>query len=74
MELLSAVRELVTYLPLSNKQKAPVYQSEDPDDRMCPMLDRIIPEQPEVRRGGGQGCGLGSQWLKIHLLMCIWSS
>jgi len=48
LELLSAVRELVTYLPLSNKQKAPVYHSEDPDDRMCPMLDRIIPEQPEV--------------------------
>lgn len=48
LELLSAVRELVTYLPLNNREKPPLYQSPDPDDRLCPMLDRIIPEQAEV--------------------------
>lgn len=48
LELLSAVRELVTYLPLNNREKPPFYQSPDPDDRPCPMLDRIIPEQAEV--------------------------
>lgn len=48
LELLSAVRELVTYLPLSNRDTPPVYPSPDPDDRQCPILDRIIPENAEV--------------------------
>ncbi|WIA28131.1 hypothetical protein OEZ86_010705 [Tetradesmus obliquus] len=48
LELLSAVRELVTYLPLNNRDKPPLYPSSDPDDRPCPTLDRIIPENAEV--------------------------
>eukprot|EP00878_Enallax_costatus_P014007 GHUV01014648.1.p1 GENE.GHUV01014648.1~~GHUV01014648.1.p1 ORF type:complete len:526 (+),score=65.23 GHUV01014648.1:397-1974(+) len=48
LELLSAVRELMTYLPLNNRDKPPAYHSPDPEDRPCPMLDRIIPEQAEV--------------------------
>eukprot|EP00775_Hariotina_reticulata_P012877 gene12877-13003_t len=50
LELLAGVRELVTYLPLNNREKAPIYPSPDPDDRLCPMLDRIIPESAEVWR------------------------
>jgi hypothetical protein len=30
------------------REKAPVYPSPDPEDRLCPMLERIIPESAEV--------------------------
>lgn len=31
------------------RDKPPLYPSSDPDDRPCPTLDRIIPENAEVR-------------------------
>ncbi|KAI8141924.1 carboxyl transferase [Fennellomyces sp. T-0311] len=43
MEALQRMRDLVDYLPLSNREQAPVRPSEDPVDRDDEALDTIVP-------------------------------
>ena len=43
-ETLARVKELLSFLPDSNRVKAPVVPSDDPPDRIVPELDSVIPE------------------------------
>ncbi|XP_065643603.1 propionyl-CoA carboxylase beta chain, mitochondrial isoform X2 [Hydra vulgaris] len=43
---LSQLREFFDYLPLSNKDEAPIRVCHDPRDRLCPMLEKIVPLDP----------------------------
>lgn len=49
-----------------DRDTPPAYASPDPDDRQCPFLDRVIPENPEVRVEGA-GCTTVCM-LGIHML------
>jgi propionyl-CoA carboxylase beta chain len=42
------VRDLMTYLPQSNRDMAPRLETRDPHDRVAPALDRIIPANPNA--------------------------
>ncbi|MGM9427186.1 acyl-CoA carboxylase subunit beta [Hydrogenophaga sp. MI9] len=46
VEALLMLRRLYNYLPLNNKEKAPVRPSGDPIDRMDKSLDTLVPENP----------------------------
>ena len=47
VEALRQIRELVDYLPASNRdENPPRRQTEDPDDRADPTLDLIVPTDP----------------------------
>ena len=46
VEALLMLRRLFNYLPLNNKEKAPVRKSGDPIDRMDQSLDTLVPENP----------------------------
>ena len=46
IEMLMRTRELMSYLPLSNRDEAPIYECDDPLDRASQVLDQIIPENP----------------------------
>ena len=48
LDLLAAVRQLYSYLPLSNRQLPPSYPCPDPIDRPCPALEHIVPDSPEA--------------------------
>ena len=45
---MAAVREMVSYLPASNREKAPLRPTEDPIDRADDALDTIVPADPNV--------------------------
>ncbi|MDR2088062.1 MAG: methylmalonyl-CoA carboxyltransferase [Clostridiales Family XIII bacterium] len=45
-ETLLSVRELLSYLPSSNREKPPVRDAGDDPERLVPELDDIIPENP----------------------------
>lgn len=40
---LTKLRELFSYLPLSNRDPAPVIECDDPPNRLVPVLDHIVP-------------------------------
>ncbi|MGV3681367.1 MAG: acyl-CoA carboxylase subunit beta [Acidovorax sp.] len=44
VEALMMLRRLYNYLPLNNREKAPVRPSKDPADRMDRSLDTLVPE------------------------------
>ncbi|MDZ4123067.1 MAG: carboxyl transferase domain-containing protein, partial [Hydrogenophaga sp.] len=46
VEALLMLRRLYNYLPLSNREKAPVRPSGDPIDRLEMSLDTLVPENP----------------------------
>jgi propionyl-CoA carboxylase beta chain len=48
LELLASLRDLVSYLPASNRVDPPVLPTSDPIDRDCEMLRRIVPTDPNV--------------------------
>jgi len=43
VEAISSIREFFGYLPLSNKDPAPIRRCDDPRDRLCTHLDHIVP-------------------------------
>jgi propionyl-CoA carboxylase beta chain len=43
-DTLAGVRELLSYLPDSNRSPAPVHTSNDPIDRQTPEMDSVIPD------------------------------
>lgn len=45
-ETIAAVKDLLSYLPSSNRQKAPRKETGDPADRSIPELNELIPENP----------------------------
>lgn len=45
-EVLEQVRRLMSFLPLSNEEKPPVVETDDPYDRVEPELNRIVPDDP----------------------------
>ena len=47
-EALEIVQELVGYLPSNNLEKAPTKNSQDPHDRLCEILDSIIPNDSSL--------------------------
>jgi len=44
--VLEQVRRLMSFLPLSNEEKPPVVETDDPYDRVEPELNRIVPDDP----------------------------
>ncbi|MBP7066037.1 acyl-CoA carboxylase subunit beta [Ferrovibrio sp.] len=46
VEALEQVRRLMSFLPLSNREKPPVRESFDPVDRQEPSLDTLVPPNP----------------------------
>ncbi len=46
LETLTQVRRLFQFLPLSNRDPAPVRETSDPADRQEPSLDSLVPAQP----------------------------
>jgi propionyl-CoA carboxylase beta chain len=46
VEALLMVRRLFNYLPLSNREKPPVRECDDPVDRVEPSLDTLVPDNP----------------------------
>ena len=46
VEALMMLRRLYNYLPLNNREKAPVRKSNDPADRMDLSLDTLVPDNP----------------------------
>ena len=47
-EALELVQELIGYLPSNNLEKAPTLNSQDPHDRLCDILDSIIPNDSSL--------------------------
>src|SRR5262249_8830140 len=45
-DALALARELLSYLPSNNMEEPPRRPSEDPDDRADPLLDSIVPLNP----------------------------
>lgn len=45
-ETLANVRELLSFLPQSNRVKPPVIPNDDPIERTVPELDEVIPDNP----------------------------
>ena len=48
IEMLLQTRELVSYLPQSNREEAPVYEECEPLDKPSAVLDQIIPDNPNA--------------------------
>ena len=48
IEAISSIRNFMTYLPLSAKENPPILRSDDTRDRPCPMLEQIVPTDPNV--------------------------
>ncbi|MEY3385566.1 MAG: hypothetical protein RIR53_377 [Bacteroidota bacterium] len=46
VETLLAVRKLMSYVPLNNREKPPIKPTNDAADRMCEKLRHIIPANP----------------------------
>lgn len=46
MHAISQMREFFDFLPLSNKDPSPKRACNDPRDRLCPILDSVIPRDP----------------------------
>lgn len=44
VETLAKVKELLSFLPDSNRAKSPIVPCDDPPDRVIPELDSVIPE------------------------------
>ena len=48
LDMLMQTRRLMSFLPLSNREEAPVLQTTDPVDRPSAVLDGIIPDNPNM--------------------------
>ncbi|MBW6494175.1 MAG: acyl-CoA carboxylase subunit beta [Burkholderiaceae bacterium] len=46
VEALMLLRRFFNYLPLSNREKAPFRESDDPSDRLDMSLDTLVPDNP----------------------------
>lgn len=46
VEALLMLRRFVNFLPASNKDRPPVWPTDDPSDRKIPSLDTLVPEDP----------------------------
>ncbi|OOZ37881.1 acyl-CoA carboxylase subunit beta [Solemya velesiana gill symbiont] len=46
VEVLLMLRRFVNFLPASNKDKPPVWPTDDPADRKIPSLDTLVPADP----------------------------
>lgn len=46
LKTILSVRELLSFLPLSNREKPPVRETQDPWDRIDSGLDKLIPANP----------------------------
>lgn len=46
LKTILGVRDLLSFLPLSNREKPPIRETQDPWDRIDPGLDKLIPVNP----------------------------
>jgi len=46
VEALLMLRRFINYLPANNREKPPVWPTDDPADRQIPSLDTLIPNDP----------------------------
>jgi propionyl-CoA carboxylase beta chain len=66
---LAAARQLLGYLPANNLERPPVFDTDDPVDRMDVALDSIIPDQPQApydMHGVIRGVIDRDSWLEIQ--------
>src|SRR6476619_4421744 len=66
---LVAARQLLGYLPSNNLERPPIFDSDDPVDRMDPALDAIVPDQPQApydMHGVIRGVIDRDSWLEIQ--------
>src|SRR6476646_7423694 len=66
---LVAARQLLGYLPSIMLRRPPVFESDDPVDRMDPALDAIVPDQPQApydMHGVIRGVIDRDSWLEIQ--------
>jgi acetyl-CoA carboxylase carboxyltransferase component len=47
-EVLDQVKDLLSFLPSNNLEQTPQLETGDDPDRLCPELDEILPESPNV--------------------------
>ncbi len=47
-EVLDEVKYLLSFLPSNNLEQTPVIETGDDPDRLCPELDEILPDSPNV--------------------------
>ncbi len=47
-EVLDQVKDLLSYLPSNNLETPPTIEAGDDPDRLCPELDSILPDSPNV--------------------------
>jgi len=47
-DVLDQVKDLLSYLPSNNLGTAPAQPSDDDPDRLCPELDTVLPDSPNV--------------------------
>ncbi|XP_064638600.1 propionyl-CoA carboxylase beta chain, mitochondrial-like [Lineus longissimus] len=43
VEAMLQLREFLNYLPMSNRDQAPIRRSDDPPDRLVPAIDSVVP-------------------------------
>lgn len=48
IDALLQLRQFYNFLPLSNKESSPVVESRDPSDRLCHVLDDIVPLDSKI--------------------------
>ena len=48
LETLQQVRRFMSFMPQNNKEPVPTLPSIDPKTRLCPALDTLIPENPNL--------------------------
>mmetsp|Transcript_35671 Transcript_35671/g.6428 ORF Transcript_35671/g.6428 Transcript_35671/m.6428 type:complete len:138 (+) Transcript_35671:592-1005(+) len=48
VELLQYVRNFYDFLPLNNKEKSPIKPTSDDPRRQIPVLDKIVPHNPNM--------------------------
>jgi propionyl-CoA carboxylase beta chain len=46
VEALLMLRRFVNYLPANNREKPPIWPTDDPADRLIPSLDTLVPADP----------------------------
>lgn len=48
IETLEQVRRFMSYMPQNNRETVPTLASTDPATRLCPALDTLVPENPNL--------------------------
>ena len=68
-EAISTIRHLMSFLPSSNREEAPIVENNDPAGRICDNLNEIIPDNPNKAYDMYQVIGSivdNGEFLEVH--------